>query len=359
MIKASYIKYPLHFYRPAGTSRGKLIAKDSWFLSIKNENGQTGIGEVSFIPGLSLEDPGEIESSLSHVCEKLEDGRMDLSERLPKSPGIQFALESAAADLMNGGKRILYPSEFTEGKAGIPFNGLIWMGDRSYLTEQIREKMKSGFRVLKLKVGALEHQDELQVLSWIRTEYKSADLEIRLDANGAWSPELAPERIEAFARFSIHSIEQPIRAGQIDEMADICLNPPIPVALDEELIGVTEEKERISLMEKIRPSYIIIKPGLLGGFSEAEKWIAIARSDRPAGISGSGGTGWWITSALESNIGLNAIAQWTYTLGTDRTQGLGTGHLYKNNIPSPLETERNFLWSRPEKKWDITGITGP
>jgi len=347
MVQAKYIRHPLKLYRPAGTSRGVIHQKECWYVKLVDETGVTGLGEVSFIPGLSVEDPEEIEIQLDHVCKLISRGEMDPAQELPALPGIQFALESAMMDLEKGGERLLFPSDYTGGKAGILINGLIWMGDRSFMKRQIRDKLNQGFRVLKMKVGALDEKKELEVLSWIRSEYGTGDLEIRLDANGAWHAEEAPVRISRFAAFGIHSIEQPIGPDQIDAMADLCKDPDIPVALDEELIGISSPENRRAIMEKIRPAYIILKPGLLGGFSVAEQWIELAQDVR---------TGWWITSALESSIGLNAISQWTYQLDVSMPQGLGTGMLYSNNIQSPLQMEGNRLWYRPEMGWDLSSI---
>lgn len=347
MVQAKYIRHPLKLYRPAGTSRGVIHQKECWYVKLVDETGVTGLGEVSFIPGLSVEDPEEIEIQLDHVCKLISRGEMDPAQELPALPGIQFALESAKLDLERGGERLLFPSDYTSGKAGILINGLIWMGRRSFMKKQIRDKLNQGFRVLKMKVGALDEKEELEVLSWIRSEYGTGDLEIRLDANGAWSAEEAPVRISRFAAFGIHSIEQPIGPGQIDAMKELSLITDIPVALDEELIGITSPENRRAIMEKIRPAYIILKPGLLGGFSVAEQWIKLAQDVR---------TGWWITSALESSIGLNAISQWTYQLDQSMPQGLGTGMLYSNNIQSPLQMEGNHLWYRPEKGWNLSSI---
>jgi O-succinylbenzoate synthase len=347
MWKASYIHYPLHFHHPAGTSRGILQKKESWFLKLAGEDGNTGVGEVSFVPGLSLEDPGEMEIRLDHICKLISRGEMDPGQSLPSLPGIQFALETALRDLALGGRRILHPSEFTEGVSGISTNGLIWMGDRASMVGQIRSKLGMGFRVLKMKVGALDFREELELLQWIRSEYGRDDLELRLDANGAWSPEMAAMRMEQLSPLGIHSIEQPIAAGQADAMAELCRNTSIPVALDEELIGRSGPDDRNEMLEGIGPRYIILKPGLLGGFSVASGWIDAARKL---------GTGWWITSALESNIGLNAIAQWTFQLGTSMPQGLGTGSLYSNNLPSPLRMEGDKLWYRKEHMWDLQSL---
>lgn len=344
MIQATYIRHPLTFFEPAGTSRGTLQQKACWFVKLADNDGITGIGEVSFIPGLSVEDPDEIEIQLDHVCKLISRGEMDPAQALPALPGIQFALDCARIDLERGGSRLLFPSEFTEGQRGIPINGLIWMGDPAAMKKQIREKLDQGFRVLKMKVGALGMEEELEVLGWIRSQFSEDILEIRLDANGAWSAQEAPVRMARFADFGIHSIEQPVRPGQAESMAAICKREIIPVALDEELIGITDPEEQKRLMETIRPAYIILKPGLLGGFSVAREWIRRA---------GQVGAGWWITSALESSVGLSDIAQWTYQLGISVPQGLGTGRLYSNNIASPLSLKGDRLWYHPEKEWRL------
>jgi O-succinylbenzoate synthase len=350
MVQASYTAHHLSFIRPAGTSRGILEKKPCWYIHLSGEEGVRGIGEVSVIPNLSLEDPGTCEIQIDHICKQINLGEMDPMQALPSMPGVQFALETAMLDLKQGGERILFPSDFTKGQEGIRTNGLIWMGPKNFMISQIREKMRLGYTVLKLKVGALDLQLELEVLKWIRSEYKTSDLEIRLDANGAWEAQEAKSKLQLLARFDIHSIEQPIAAGQVADMAALCENPAIDVALDEELIGITGKKAKRALLEQIRPAHVILKPGLLGGFSMSEEWTNLADELH---------IGWWITSALESSVGLNAIAQWTWDLGIWRPQGLGTGALYTNNIPSPLQMSGEQLWYRPEKDWDLSDIIVP
>jgi o-succinylbenzoate synthase len=316
---------------------------------LKNESGRVGLGEVSFIPGLSVEDPGEIEIQIDHVCKLISRGELDPAGELPALPGVQFALETALQDLMEGGHRLLYPSDFTRGLAGIPTNGLIWMGDLPSMKQQIKEKMEQGFRVLKMKVGALELDRELEILHELRGQYSRDELEIRLDANGAWTAGEAPGILEKLAVLDIHSLEQPIQPGQAEAMQALCADQAIPLALDEELIGLHSTEQRVRLLELIQPAHIILKPGLLGGFGSVQKWITLAEELQ---------IGWWITSALESAVGLNAIAQWTATMGVEISQGLGLGNLYTNNIPSPLEMKRDRLWYRPEKAWDLQVIPG-
>ena len=349
MLNASYSRYLLEFKRPAGTSRGVLHTKPAWFLQLERADQISGTGEVSLIPGLSAEQPSEVEPALDQLCRSINEGHAN-PHSLELLPGVRFALESALLDLEGGGNQLLYPSPFTEGKEGIPINGLIWMGDTSFMKQQIREKLEQGFRVLKMKVGALETELELQVISWIRSQYGSHELELRLDANGAWSPEEALQKMEQFASFGIHSLEQPIAPGQWAEMARICSEAPFPLALDEELIGCDPEQEGVRLMEAIKPHYLILKPGLLGGFAACSRWINLA---------GSIGAGWWVTSALESAIGLNAISQWTFRRNSPLTQGLGTGAIYRNNFPSPLSMEGSQLWYREETGWDLSLLHDP
>jgi O-succinylbenzoate synthase len=347
MLKAEYIHHPLHFHRPAGTSRGTLSSKDCWFVKLSDEEGRTGVGEVSYIPGLSTVDPQELEIRLDHVCKLISRGEMDPAQPLPFLPGIAFALETALKDLETGGRRILFPSEFTEGSRGIVTNGLIWMGSENYILEQVRKKMDLGFRVLKMKVGALDFEQESGILKRIRRELAGHDLEIRLDANGAWTPEEAGEKMTKLVPFGIHSIEQPIAPGHPEAMAALCEDSPIPIALDEELIGVHSSVERRKLLETIRPHIIILKPGLLGGFAATEDWISMSRELKLS---------CWITSALESNIGLSAIAQWTFTRVDPYPQGLGTGQLYRNNIPSPLIMKGDQLWYRRTRSWELEAL---
>lgn len=301
------------------------------------------------IPGLSLESLSEVEPSLEALCNAINEGHADpLSLEL--LPGIRFALECALQDLEEEGTQLLFPSPFTAGTEGIPINGLIWMGDPSFMKQQIREKLEQGFRVLKMKVGALETQHELQVLSWIRSQFGNRHLEIRLDANAAWPPEEALQKMQQFAPFGIQSLEQPIVPGQWEALGRLCREAPFPVALDEELIGLNPEREGARLMESVPSHYLVLKPGLLGGFDTCRHWIGLAEK---------AGAGWWITSALESAVGLSAIAQWTFQQNNSLTQGLGTGSIYRNNFPSPLMMEGSQLWYREETGWDLSPLHDP
>jgi o-succinylbenzoate synthase len=345
MIKAKHTTLDLQFKFPAGTSRGVLLHKPSSFL-ILEKDGFTGIGECSTIPDLSI-DPTEIYSEkLDELCRLLNEGYDPSTIVLDDFPSIAFGLETALLDLEANGSKILFPSAFTEGKIGIPINGLVWMGDKDFMQKQIREKIAAGYRCIKLKVGAIDFETELEIISGIRNEFSHDDMEIRLDANGGFSPENSLERLNKLWTFHIHSIEQPIKPRQFDAMAELCRQSPIPIVLDEELIGVNP-LEKGNILEQIKPAYIILKPSLIGGFRESEEWIKGAEKQN---------IGWWITSALEANIGLNAIAQWTFTLKSSLPQGLGTGQLYHNNIPSPLEIEKARLFYKQENGWNLSSI---
>jgi len=349
MLRASIHKHTLIFKDPAGTSRGVLYNKPVWYLLLRDtrDESTTGIGECGIIPALSADDRPDLEQQLERLCDEINrHGTADFSG-LTEWPSIRFALETALADLNGGGQRILYESPFTKGKKPVPINGLVWMGDEEFMVRQVDEKLEKGFRVIKLKVGAIDFNRELEIIRSIRKRFSEEQITIRLDANGAFSAEEAAGKLQRLAEYGIHSIEQPIKAGRPDLMARICRNSPIRVALDEELIGVHHTSERIKLLDEIRPAYIILKPSLLGGFESAREWIKLAK-DR--------NTDWWITSALESNIGLNAIAQWTATLNNPLPQGLGTGALYTNNIPSPLTVSNGNLWYHTEKKWQPESI---
>jgi len=332
----------LQFKFPAGTSRGVLLHKPSSFLLLEKD-GFTGIGECSTIPNLSIDPVETYSEKLEDVCRLLNEGVDPDSIDLSLFPSIAFGLETALLDLNAKGSKCLFPSAFTQGETGIPINGLVWMGDKDFMQKQIREKIAAGYHCIKLKVGALDFETELEIISGIRRQFSPGDIELRLDANGGFTPTDALEKLEKLAAFNIHSIEQPIKQKQFEAMATICQQSPIPIVLDEELIGVrSEDKEFI--LEKIKPAYIILKPSLIGGFRQSEEWIRLAEKHSVA---------WWVTSALEANIGLNAIAQWTYTLNSQLPQGLGTGQLYHNNIPSPLAIENARLFYKPKVDWDL------
>jgi len=344
-MKARHNQINLQFKFPAGTSRGVLLHKPSSFLVLE-QDGLTGIGECSTIPDLSIDPMEFYEQKLNEVCKWINDGNNPENIDLSAFPSIAFGLETALLDLKANGSKKLFPSDFTEGKTGIPINGLVWMGDKEFMQNQITEKIAAGYRCIKLKVGALDFETELEIIAGIRAQFSEKEIEIRLDANGGFSADDALLKLEKLAKYQIHSIEQPIKQGQLYAMADICKHSPIPIVLDEELIGVKSiDKELI--IRKIKPAYIILKPSLLGGFKQSEEWIRMAEKHQVK---------WWITSALEANIGLNAIAQWTYTLNSELPQGLGTGQLYHNNIPSPLEIRDAKLFYQTKNDWDISAI---
>ena len=348
MLQARIIKHILNFRVPAKTSRGTLVQKKTWYILLHDYFiGYTGIGECSFIPDLSIDDRPDYVQKLAEVCGEINAGVPVELLNLDEFPSIAFALEAALADLAcnTDSQNILFPSDFTAGKTGIPINGLVWMGTRESMEQQIEEKLNHGFDTIKLKVGALDFETEVDILRNIRKQFSPGEIAIRLDANGAFTPQNAMEKLDRFAAFSVHSIEQPIRQGQGEAMASLCRTSPIPIALDEELIGIFSPKEKEELLKRIQPRYIILKPSLVGGFSACAEWISVAEK---AGIH------WWITSALEGNIGLNAIAQWTFTLNNPMPQGLGTGQIYTNNIESPLTISGGKLYYRPDKDWDLS-----
>jgi len=350
MLKAVYHKYLLNFKTPGGTSRGVMNTKKTYFVEVwDTENPMVkGWGEAALFEGLSCDDVPDYEQVLGAFCNKISEPSTLSDPTLKNFPSIRFALETALSDLNNGGKHIIYPSAFTQGTAGIKINGLIWMENTGKMMLQIEEKLKAGFECLKLKISEINFSEEYKLISLIRSTYASQVLEIRVDANGAFSAENAMQRLELLAKQDIHSIEQPIRQGQWLEMSDLCLNTPLPIALDEELIGLNDKNLRNEMLEIIRPQYIILKPALIGGFSGSEEWIELASHLD---------IGWWITSALESNIGLNAIAQYTFTKNNPMPQGLGTGQVFTNNIPSPLALNgQNLYYST--NNWELDCIKG-
>jgi o-succinylbenzoate synthase len=346
MMSMRTFHFPLHFKRPAGTSRGVLRHKDSWFI-ILEKDGKKGIGECSLIPGLSPDNRETYERELDWLCIHTNSYTNWMETKGPLFPSIKFGMETALADLGAGGKNIFGETAFTCGTKGIAINGLIWMGSPEFMRQQIREKLDAGFNCIKIKIGAIDFEEELDLLKMIRQQFNANAIEIRLDANGAFAAEEALEKLKRLSAFNIHSIEQPIQAGQWEKMAGLCEKSLIPIALDEELIGATSIMEQQKMLEIIKPAYIILKPSLLGGLSASEQWTKLAESK---------GIGWWATSALESNIGLNAIAQWAYKTGNSLPQGLGTGQLYTNNINSPLEIRQGELFYNPALSWDFNSL---
>lgn len=346
MIKATYQKYTLNFKRPSGTSRGVLTEKETWFIVLE-ENGKKGIGECGILRTLSIDDRPDYEEKLQWVCQNIHLGKDKLWEALLEFPSIQFGIEQAFLSLESENPFVLFPSAFTKSEESIFINGLVWMGDEVYMKQQIDDKLADGFKCIKLKIGAIDFQKELDLLRFIRSNFDAETIEIRVDANGAFGLNEALDKLDQLAGFELHSIEQPIAKDNTDRMAELCELTPFPIALDEELIGVFSLEEKEALLIKIKPQYIILKPSLVGGFHGTKQWIDLAEKYN---------IGWWITSALESNIGLNAIAQWTYTLQNPMPQGLGTGALYTNNFDCPLEVKNGQLWYQKDKKWDTSKL---
>ena len=342
-MTASYQKYTLNFKQPSGTSRGILKTKDTWFIIIASE-GKKGIGECGMFRGLSIDDRPDFEAVLKWTCKNIFLGKEVLISKLKEFPSIQFGVEMAFLDLENQFPFELFPSKFTEGTDEIPINGLIWMGSEAFMKQQIQAKVEEGFTCIKLKIGAIDFQTELDLLKSIRTHFSADEIELRVDANGAFTPIDALEKLKRLSEYNLHSIEQPIKQGQVEEMAKLCELSPLAIALDEELIGVFDVTDKYDLLQMIQPQYIILKPTLVGGFHGSNDWIEAAENSKIA---------YWITSALESNVGLNAIAQWTYTLESDRPQGLGTGGLFTNNFDSPLDVKNGALHYSRKTDWNF------
>ena len=332
MKTAKFHQYILDFKRPSGTSRGVLHTKETYFIEV-SEGDKKGIGECALFRGLSFDDDDDYESALEWACRNINLKLEDLREELVNHPSIIFGIEQALLNLEHQGE-LYFPSDFTEGKDSIKINGLIWMGDADYMQSQIEEKLDLGFSCIKLKIG-VDWNSEKEVIKSLRQKFPKEKIELRVDANGAFSPKQAKVVLQELAELDIHSIEQPIQAGNWETMAELCRTTPTPIALDEELIGVLNYESKKTLIKEIKPQYIILKPALVGGFSGADEWIDLAEKQN---------IGWWITSALESNIGLNAIAQYTYTKNSPMPQGLGTGGLFTNNFETSLYLEGENLW---------------
>lgn len=345
--------HTLKFKFKAGTSRGSYTEKKSWFIKVwRADNPEVfGLGECGPLPGLSPDDSEnfqtDLQNSLNHSLDQLGE---NLTEAIifdairkvdPKLPSVKFGLETALLDLKNGGQRKILACDFYQGHHPIPINGLIWMGEKDFMMQQVKDKIEDGFTCIKIKVGAIDHEEEMEVIRFIRNRFPVDDMTIRLDANGAYTKKNVFPILEAFSKYGIHSIEQPVRQGQPELMQKVCAQSPIPIALDEELIGKTDKEV---LLDSIRPTYIILKPTLIGGIRETLDWIRVAEQRK---------TGWWMTSLLESNIGLNSIAQLASYLKVSMPQGLGTGQLYENNILSPLKVENGNIVYDPSEPWDL------
>ncbi|GAB2774137.1 o-succinylbenzoate synthase [Rhabdobacter roseus] len=358
-LKIEYQPYTLHFTFEAGTSRGVLTQKTSWLLRITDEEqpGIQGLGECGPLSGLSVDAIPDFELQLVAVCQLFNSFDLEvfpfnlpiiLQQVIPAHlPSVRFGVEMALLDFMNGGHKVPYPNAFSKGEKPLPINGLIWMGSPDFMTGQIEQKLAEGYTTLKLKIGALDFEAECTLLESLRKRYSASQLTLRLDANGAFDPDEAPQKLERLAQYELHSIEQPIQAGQTDRLAKLVQSTPVPIALDEELIGKFDYMEKFNLLKKVHAPYIILKPTLLGGFQHCLEWIEIAQR-----LS----IGWWITSALESNLGLNAIAQFTAQQDPQLPQGLGTGQLYENNFASPLHTAQGYLHYAPAVAWDLSAL---
>ncbi len=348
-MRARWYRYGLRFKETAITSRERMDCKTTYILELWDERNPEvkGVGEVALFESLSREAGPGFEPRLDEVVRGINGGEMHHEwwrelgaiggggDAKVLESSILFGLETAVASLRAGGSQELWPSAFTRGEMAIPINGLVWMGDFRKMRERIKGKLAEGFGCVKLKIGGIDFEDEVALLRMIRREYGRSDLELRLDANGSFTPENALERLERLAEYDIHSLEQPIKAGQWDKMREIAERSPIDIALDEELIGTRSREEKVALLDAINPAYVVLKPSLAGGFAHSQEWIELAKGR---------GCGWWITSALESNIGLNALAQFVALQNPTMPQGLGTGELYVENFPSPLVRKGENLW---------------
>ncbi|WP_293895244.1 o-succinylbenzoate synthase [Flavobacterium sp.] len=342
-MKASYFKYILHFKQASGTSRGILTDKETWFI-ILEKDGKKGIGECGILRGLSADDRPDYEEKLKWTCKNIHLGEQKLWDELIEFPSIQFGIEMAFLSLKSENPFVLFPSDFTKSTKSISINGLVWMGDEAFMKAQIEDKIEQGFTCIKLKIGAIDFDKEIDLLRSIRANFDENTIEIRVDANEAFSENDALCKITQITGFKIHSIEQPIDKNHTDTMSALCRNSQIPIALDEALIGVFTKEEKENLLQKISPQYIVLKPSFIGGFRGTLEWISIAEKLN---------IGWWITSALESNVGLNAIAQFTFLQNNLMPQGLGTGGLFTNNFDCPLTVFKGQLWYDKNKDWKI------
>ena len=339
MMKAHFKKHTLIFKNPSGTSRGVLLKKDSWFLTL-SKGRKLGIGECSILEGLSFDDHPDFEKTLAILCNQITRGEALLD--LTPWPAIKMGYEMALLSLKGIHSYELFPSFFTKGSKSIPINGLVWMGSYDFMKQQIDALLSKGFNCIKIKIGALDFDEELRLIAQLRKRYDAKTISIRVDANGAFLFSEALSKLQKLSAFRLHSIEQPIATKQWENMAFLCKKTPIPIALDEELIGVFSKALQIQMLDQICPQYLVFKPTLLGGFSSTLQWLSLAKEK---------GIDWWITSALESNIGLNAIAQFTFLKNISLPQGLGTGSLFTNNIESPLVIKKGCLWTDNSISW--------
>ncbi|MEK6479432.1 o-succinylbenzoate synthase [Catalinimonas sp. 4WD22] len=358
---STFQKYTLNFKFLAGTSRGVLRHKDSFFIKVSQAYSAKvyGVGECAPLKGLSPDDRDDIENQLSKTCQKLSESNLSLGSEAEifrwvdenieaHLPSVRFAVETALLDLFFGGNRKVLSNSWSQAPfQPIEINGLVWMGDKDWMIDQVKAKIENGFTCIKIKIGAIDFDKEMELLSYIRRQYDAEKINIRVDANGAFTEDDVYQKLLRLADFDVHSIEQPIKPGQTALMSQLCIQSPVDIALDEELIGITSQKEKVDLLDEINPAYIILKPTLVGGISATRQWIKLAEERN---------IGWWITSALESNIGLNAIAQLCATYDPKIPQGLGTGQLYHNNIPSPLHIQKGHLYYDQKKAWDLKSL---
>ena len=344
-MKCVYFKHQLQFQNPARTSRGEMQTHTVYYIRITHQN-KCAWGEAAPLPDLSIDPIEQIETHLIQCCTIINDGFPAEHIDHSRFPAVAFAFETALLALNNEKPFHLFDTEFSNGHSGIHINGLIWMNSKEKMLESAFKKISEGYSCLKFKIGALDFDEECRMLEHVRKYANAFKLEIRLDANGAFTPDDALEKLSELKRFDIHSLEQPIKANQVELMAEICAKSPIHIALDEELIGI-DHTQMEALLKKIQPNFIVLKPTLVGGLNIADKWIQVAQKKS---------IGWWATSALESNIGLNAIAQWCSTYELAIPQGLGTGMLYENNIPSPLQIRGQKLFYQAHKIWETVPI---
>ena len=349
MIHATWKELTLTPRFPLGTSKGVISERTVWYLIAWHADRPQvrGIGEAALFPGHSKEFPADVRTKLLELCADTTNWEQRLHDDLVHVPSVRFAVEQCLRDLQVSGSKVLFPSEFTLGRQGIPINGLVWMGDKATMRQRIKAQIDGGNRCVKMKIGAIGIADELQLLADVRRDFSAKELTLRVDANGAFTSGDVMPVLEQLAELEVESIEQPVPPGLYEVMAELCASSPLPIALDEDLIGNNTREAKKDLLDHVKPQHIVIKPSLVGGWAAAQEWIDLAQER---------GIGWWITSALESSIGLNAIAQWAATLGVAIPQGLGTGSVYTDNIPSPLNVEAGELRYRPEVAWNLDRI---
>jgi o-succinylbenzoate synthase len=349
MLRARWIERTLHPAFQLGTSKGPINARTVWYLLAwqHEEPHLVGLGEAALFPGHSKEFPADVRTKLLELCADTSNWKERMATDLVEVPCMRFAVEQCLRDLEARGSKVLFPSAFTLGRQAIPINGLVWMGDAVQMKERIRAQIRGGATTVKMKIGALHLQEELTLLKSVREEFGPGEIVLRVDANGAFNAHTAPQVLEKLAELQVESIEQPVAPGLYEIMAELCERTPLPIALDEDLIGLNARDAKMDLLDLVKPQRIVIKPSLVGGWAAAEEWIALANAR---------GIGWWITSALESNVGLNAVAQWTATLNAKGAQGLGTGAVYTNNVRSPLLANKGYLHYRPEVEWEVASL---